>query len=55
MGFSGGVAYNEIITDVLRKESKKRRIEFYTHRLVPPGDGGTSFGQVISKYIATSD
>jgi hydrogenase maturation protein HypF len=47
IGFSGGVAYNEIITEVLRKESKKRCIRFYTHRLVPPGDGGTSFGQVV--------
>ncbi|MBU7042968.1 MAG: carbamoyltransferase HypF [Theionarchaea archaeon] len=49
VGFSGGVAYNEIITRVLQKESRKRGIDFYTHRLVPPGDGGTSFGQVVTK------
>lgn len=49
VGFSGGVAYNEIITDVLRRETKRRGIEFFTHRLVPPGDGGTSFGQVVFK------
>jgi hydrogenase maturation protein HypF len=48
VGFSGGVAYNEIITNVLQKETKKRRNEFYVHKLVPPGDGGTSFGQVTS-------
>ena len=48
VGFSGGVAYNEIVTNVLQKEAKKRGITFYVHRLVPPGDGGTSFGQVAS-------
>ncbi len=48
VGFSGGVAYNEIITNVLKKEAKKMGIGFYVHRIVPPGDGGTSFGQVAS-------
>lgn len=48
VGFSGGVAYNEIITNVFRKESERKGVAFYTHRLVPPGDGGTSFGQVVS-------
>ncbi|MBU7028058.1 MAG: carbamoyltransferase HypF [Theionarchaea archaeon] len=48
VGFSGGVAYNEIIAKVLQKEAQKRGLEFYVHRLVPPGDGGTSFGQVAS-------
>jgi hydrogenase maturation protein HypF len=48
VGFSGGVAYNEIITDVLRKELKKKGITFYVHQQVPPGDGGTSFGQVAA-------
>lgn len=48
VGFSGGVAYNEIIAKVLQKEAQKRGLEFYVHRLVPPGDGGTSLGQVAS-------
>lgn len=48
VGFSGGVAYNEIITNVLRKEMHRRGIKFCTHCRVPPGDGGTSFGQVVS-------
>lgn len=48
LGFSGGVAYNEIIAAVLRKEALKGGREFYVHKLVPPGDGGTSFGQVVS-------
>ncbi|MGC1120964.1 MAG: carbamoyltransferase HypF [Candidatus Methanofastidiosia archaeon] len=48
VGFSGGVAYNEIITNVLRKEMRQKGIEFYIHCKVPPGDGGTSFGQVAS-------
>lgn len=48
VGFSGGVAYNEIIANVLRKEIRQKGIEFYIHCKVPPGDGGTSFGQVAS-------
>jgi hydrogenase maturation protein HypF len=48
VGFSGGVAYNEIIANVLEKETHKMGLQFYVHRMVPPGDGGTSFGQVVS-------
>lgn len=48
VGFSGGVAYNEIITNVLQNEMKRKGITFYVHHLVPPGDGGTSFGQAAS-------
>lgn len=48
VGFSGGVAYNQIITEVLQKEARKKGFEFCVHRLIPPGDGGTSFGQVAS-------
>ncbi|MBU7014325.1 MAG: carbamoyltransferase HypF [Theionarchaea archaeon] len=47
VGFSGGVAYNEIITTVLRKEMHRRGTNLYLHCEVPPGDGGTSFGQVV--------
>ncbi len=52
VGFSGGVAYNEIITKVLREEAKRGGFEFCIHRSVPPGDGGTSFGQVASIEIS---
>jgi hydrogenase maturation factor HypF (carbamoyltransferase family) len=48
VGFSGGVAYNEIITNVLKKEMRQKGMKFYIHCRVPPGDGGTSFGQVAS-------
>jgi hydrogenase maturation protein HypF len=48
VGFSGGVAYNEIIAHVLKEQAEKRGVSFYVHRLTPPGDGGTSFGQVVS-------
>jgi hydrogenase maturation protein HypF len=52
IGFSGGVAHNEIITNVLREEAKKRKCEFYVHQLVPPGDGGTSFGQIALQFMS---
>lgn len=48
VGFSGGVAYNKIITHTLKKETDKIGLQFYVHTKVPPGDGGTSFGQVVS-------
>ena len=47
VGFSGGVAYNDYITDKIRKNVKKEGLRFLVHKKIPPGDGGTSFGQAI--------
>lgn len=47
IGFSGGVAYNEHITRVIRGAVEKSGLKFLVHHQVPPGDGGTSFGQTI--------
>jgi hydrogenase maturation protein HypF len=47
IGFSGGVAYNEHITETIRKTVKKHGFKFLVHTKIPPGDGGTSFGQAI--------
>jgi hydrogenase maturation protein HypF len=47
VGFSGGVAYNEMMNSVIRRRVEGRGLRFIRHRQVPPGDGGTSFGQAV--------
>jgi hydrogenase maturation protein HypF len=47
VGFSGGVAYNEYITETIRKTVEKEGFKFLVHTKIPPGDGGTSFGQAV--------
>jgi hydrogenase maturation protein HypF len=47
IGFSGGVAYNEHITAVIRKAVEKEGFKFLVHQKIPAGDGGTSFGQAV--------
>jgi hydrogenase maturation protein HypF len=48
IGFSGGVAYNSIITKTLSEIISKTGIEFLTHNTIPPGDSGISIGQAYS-------
>jgi hydrogenase maturation protein HypF len=48
VGFSGGVACNEIFTFTLRKIVESARLRFLVHEAVPPGDGGLSFGQAVA-------
>lgn len=45
IGFSGGVASNEILTKAMRKQVEAAHLLFLVHTIVPPGDGGLSFGQ----------
>lgn len=47
VGFSGGVACNEILVLIMRKAVKASGMRFLVHKVVPPGDGGLSFGQVV--------
>jgi len=47
IGFSGGVAYNEIMASEIRKIVESFDLNFFVHEAVPPGDGGLSFGQTI--------
>ncbi|MHA2407343.1 MAG: Kae1-like domain-containing protein, partial [Candidatus Ranarchaeia archaeon] len=51
IGFSGGVAFNGIINQELRKVVEKEGLSFLTNREVPPGDGGLSFGQAIAASL----
>jgi hydrogenase maturation protein HypF len=47
LGFTGGVSYNLVITDILEEKLAERGVKLITHRRVPNGDGGISFGQLI--------
>jgi hydrogenase maturation protein HypF len=47
IGFSGGVFANSYISKTLEKLLKKEGFTILTHFKVPPGDGGTSFGQCL--------
>ncbi|MFQ5758778.1 MAG: carbamoyltransferase HypF [Candidatus Bathyarchaeia archaeon] len=53
IGFSGGVAYNEYITRIIRRTVEKSGFKFLVHHQVPPGDGGISFGQTIAASLRT--
>jgi len=48
VGFSGGVAYNEHIAQTIRKVVEQNGLRFVVHGLLPPGDGGVSFGQAVA-------
>jgi len=47
IGVSGGVAYNEHMTLTMRGVVEENGFKFMVHGLVPPGDGGISFGQAM--------
>jgi hydrogenase maturation protein HypF len=47
VGFTGGVAFNTIITRIIKKKVIDAGLRFIQHQQVPPGDGGVSFGQAI--------
>jgi hydrogenase maturation protein HypF len=47
VGFSGGTAYNQIFTHVMRKTVEDAGLRFLVHEAVPAGDGGVSFGQAV--------
>lgn len=47
IGFSGGVACNKILSELIQTKVESEGLNFISHRLLPPGDGGISFGQAI--------
>ncbi len=47
IGFSGGVASNKIMSDIIRKNVESENLNFIVHKQIPPGDGGLSFGQAV--------
>jgi hydrogenase maturation protein HypF len=50
VGFSGGVALNELISLMIQKIVSEAGLRYVSNALVPPGDGGLSFGQA---YLAS--
>ncbi|MEM1514552.1 MAG: carbamoyltransferase HypF [Candidatus Bathyarchaeia archaeon] len=46
VGFTGGVACNQIIAGMMRGVVENNGLNFFVHEAVPPGDGGLSLGQV---------
>ena len=50
IGFSGGCAYNDHLSQVIRKEITDAGYVFIRNRQVPPGDGGVALGQAAVAY-----
>lgn len=48
IGFSGGVACNQIIAQIMREIIESCGLRFFTQESVPPGDGGISLGQAFA-------
>lgn len=46
VGFTGGVAFNTIFSREIKRIIEENGLRFLRHRVVPPGDGGLSLGQV---------
>jgi hydrogenase maturation protein HypF len=47
VSFSGGVACNQILAQLMRRNVESAGLRFFVHEAVPPGDGGVSFGQAV--------
>ncbi|MCC7572509.1 MAG: carbamoyltransferase HypF [Candidatus Methanofastidiosum sp.] len=47
IAFSGGVAYNKIFSDTIKKYVESNNLKYVEHKLIPCGDGGVSFGQSL--------
>jgi hydrogenase maturation protein HypF len=48
IGFTGGVACNEILALTMRKIVEEAGLRFLVHETIPPGDGGLSLGQAFA-------
>lgn len=46
VGFTGGVAYNGLISATIRDRVTRAGLTYLGHETVPPGDGGIAIGQV---------
>jgi len=55
VGFSGGVACNEILALTMRRIVEAHGLRFLVHKVIPPGDGGTSLGQAFAASLFISE
>ncbi len=44
---SGGVFNNRLLSGLVERGLRKQGLQVFSHRLVPPGDGGLSLGQAV--------
>ena len=51
VGFTGGCAYNECLTKMIKKRVEEAGFTFHLHEQVPAGDGGLSFGQATTAAL----
>ncbi len=47
VGFTGGVACNQLFAQQMRRIVEAAGLRFWVHESVPAGDGGVSFGQAV--------
>jgi len=47
VGFTGGVACNQLLARTIRQLIEAAGLRFFVHESIPAGDGGVSFGQAI--------
>ncbi|MEM0030211.1 MAG: carbamoyltransferase HypF [Candidatus Nitrosocaldus sp.] len=51
IGISGGVAYNRIITHLIKRYVEEHGLRFIHNSIIPAGDAGLSIGQAYYTYI----
>lgn len=55
VGLTGGAAVNFAIAAAVQEEMEREGLRFLTHRQIPPGDGGLSFGQLVHASFASAE
>ncbi|WP_371805950.1 carbamoyltransferase HypF [Candidatus Lokiarchaeum ossiferum] len=55
IGVSGGIAYNEIIMQTIKKLVEDANLTFLQHNRIPPGDAGISVGQIAIAAAQTTN
>lgn len=51
IGISGGVSYNQVISSIVKSNIEAEGFRFVSHKSVPAGDGGLSFGQAVGYQL----
>jgi len=47
IGLTGGVAYNRLFSNAIKRIIQKSGMKFLEHNKIPPGDAGISIGQLV--------
>ena len=54
VALSGGVFQNKLLTEMLTRLLDDEGFQVYSHRLVPPNDGGLALGQAVIAGYGTA-